>query len=360
MLGQNIMLVVYCTESDDYGYPAKGTTTWKFIVSRISTDGALLAFGDDSGVYYANLTDLTVNPTWQKLAFENNLWNKNLLDNANFENSENVVNQKGQTSYTGGIGIDRWNNNSIITHTLEPDGLVVSRIESPSSNTQTSIYQILEFPQSFAGQQVTLSGLFTENEAPNGRIRLQLNVVTASGNSNINSADADANGFVTVTGTIPNDTITKILFAVLLPTGGQANTAYRFKIKNLKLEIGPVSTILNEPPQNYTEELIKCQRFQTTYKGPGTRIRSSQTSANTIDFAIPTPVLFRNTPSINQSNGNFVVAEASTNAVVSGFTYSILSLETGFVMVRATKTAHGITDAFLTIGTGFVLLDANL
>ena len=144
-------------------------------------------------------------------------------------------------------------------------------------------------------------------------------------------------------------------------------------IKAAKLELGSVQTlahqdasgnwVLNDPPPNKQQELAKCQRYQLAATGSVTglsRIRASLIQANRIDFLIPTPVPLRAIPTI--AINNLIVLLLSTGSAQPGFTFSVAAVSELGIMIHATKTAHGLTDATLQCAeaSSITLFDANL
>lgn len=188
-------------------------------------------------------------------------------------------------------------------------------------------------------------------------------------------------GSVTLTsnGLTLNGTITQILeYAVgtdvtasLSMYSGTATAAYNNSTKTFtitssggtiqaaKLEKGTVSTLPNDAPPDFGQQLRFCQRYQIKLGGTY-RYRAVQSVANVVDFPISTPVPLRINPVFSGSAVSLYPSISSTTAE-SGFTFAAqdanVSLN-GFV-IRATKTAHGLTDAMLSIAAN-TIFDANL
>ena len=140
-------------------------------------------------------------------------------------------------------------------------------------------------------------------------------------------------------------------------------TAVGKKLLAAKLELGSVQTlahqdssgawVLNEIP-DYAEQLAACQRQLiplSSYQCPAARL-----GTNEILFFVPLPVTMRTLPAINQ-NGFQVLSK--TGEAQTGFTFSVSSLRSNGVIINASKTGHGMTDAVLNAGT-LSLLSAEL
>lgn len=140
-------------------------------------------------------------------------------------------------------------------------------------------------------------------------------------------------------------------------------TAAGKKLLAAKLELGSVQTlahqdssgawVLNEIP-DYAEQLAACQRYLiplSSYQCPAARL-----GTNEILFFVPLPVTMRTLPTINQ-NGFQVLSK--TGEAQTGFTFSVSSLRSNGVIINASKTGHGMTDAVLNAGT-LSLLSAEL
>lgn len=173
--------------------------------------------------------------------------NPNLLDNWCFLPGF-VVNQRGQTSYSGaGYGIDRWFNETTATVVLTEDGLSVT-------GAQVTVQKIpRDFYEQIRGNVFTVSILFSDNtlETSSGVWDNTHPIVTAfqGGNFRCQAFD-EANVFET--GRLEtNSTFTKSIVAVKLELGDQQTLAHQDADGNW---------VLNEIP-NYAELLARCQRY---------------------------------------------------------------------------------------------------
>lgn len=259
-----------------------------------------------------------------------NLSNKNLLVNWDFRNP---VNQRGQTSYTGAVyGLDMWKS-SVSSTVLS---IVSGGIKISSGGTAV---QMLQFTPD-NGMQVTLSAKINGEIISHTFIWDQSSTYIASGTF--------PNGFrLAVSGTVN--------YVQLYNVSGSADAV----IESAKLELGSVSTLQNDPPQDYGEELRKCQRYQWVTPYRSEWIRAAKVIGGSIYFEVATPATFRANPTINTSlpDARLTITDFGTSTAASGFTYSAMSTGYG-VRITANKENHGLKDATLEIMR--VLLDANL
>ena len=171
--------------------------------------------------------------------------NDNLLDNAYFVGGGSQlgdgifpINQRGQTSYTGGYGIDRWRCWQASTVTLTATGLTFA-----TGASGDGLFQY--FPkgkfESLYGETVTASLLLTDGT---------LYTATGTASADCWIATSFSGGYF---GYVCNGT--EANFRVSL----DANKS--IPIKAAKLEKGTVSTLANDPPPDFGEELRKCQRY---------------------------------------------------------------------------------------------------
>lgn len=243
---------------------------------------------------------------------------KNLLDNWYFVGGGGAnafpVNQRGQSSYTGGYTIDRWKsrheNGTIIQ--VASDGLVVKK----DTQTSTDLIQIPSNQNRIVGKVVTLT-VFTSAGLYTRSFEYPSEATTISG---IGTTD-----FTAVVGGAYGVTI-------------RALTTTGVKLYAIKLELGTEQTlchndgtaenpvwVLNEIP-DYGEELRKCQRYFVRFaKQYGNYIRFGTANAfsNTIAMAeVPLPVSMRSpgaTPTVSFSNIYLMNGQTQTPATAIAF-----------------------------------------
>ena len=283
----------------------------------------------------------------------------NLLDNWYFPDP---INQRGQTEYTSaGYTIDRWSIEAGAKLKVLEDGVVFT----PNPSNYNTCTQYVENYKDLIGKQLTLSVLIEENTCTNcllwfyGGNTDNFVYVTMNGSDKLYS--------VTMT---PKSNITS------LRCGFQGrNSAGSVKILAVKLELGDQQTlahqdaagnwVLNDPPPNKAQELLKCMRYQMVFNwtpenfavGYGHTV--SATAANAF---LPAPTLMRTTPTISNTDGN------NWNCIVNGKSVKITSISVWF----ASKICIGIrlsgdfsmgSSYPLTInssGANKVIFDANL
>lgn len=130
-----------------------------------------------------------------------------------------------------------------------------------------------------------------------------------------------------------------------------------------KLEVGSRQTFahkntdgsytLNEIPDKGTE-LLRCQRRMVKI-AKDTRYRAVQVTSNTIYFAVPIPTTMRGNPAFGATN-LMVFSDGTTQA--TGFTFSMVKVGDNALIISATKTNHGLSDAFLYVSADtFVIAD---
>ena len=130
-------------------------------------------------------------------------------------------------------------------------------------------------------------------------------------------------------------------------------------IRAAKLEKGTVSTLPNDAPPNFGQQINLCLMHQIKLGGTF-RYRAVQITANLVDFVITTPVPLRINPAFSAS-ALTIYSGIAGGTPESGFTFVAQDANAslnGFV-IRATKTAHGLTDAMLSISAN-AIFDSNM
>lgn len=185
--------------------------------------------------------------------------NRNLLDNAYFVGGGSQlgdgvfpINQRGLTYYESiGNYFDRWKSNSPwaspIKCALQSEGVVLAGDVTPSYPTAyTQLSQILASPP--VGKTVTLS-ILTDSVTSDSEGEPPFLYTNDSGWTPI-TVGLTSVTFVWASG------VTQI--GIILPNG--ATSAASLRMQAIKLEVGSVSTIQNDAPPDFGEELRKCQR----------------------------------------------------------------------------------------------------
>ena len=182
------------------------------------------------------------------------LTNKILLHNWDFRTP---VNQRGEDVYTTSAEIptiDRWN----LTRT---DGVtstytVSSReLKVVSGDGWATLTQNIEHPEKYAGKTLTYS---LELESSTGTARIQFWYKNTSSDSvagigHVNTPATSTRKILTTTWTVPEEmSSTGYLKVVAQVLNGSVI------LNRAKLEIGNVSTLANDPPAVYSEQLAFC------------------------------------------------------------------------------------------------------
>lgn len=325
--------------------PAQGSA------NPVQSGGVYTALAERADLTLSNLSDRQ-----KALANIGGRPRKNLLDNWYFVGGGSQqgggqfpINQRGQTSYTAsGYTADRWAILAAQTLTLVNSGLELE------SSGGMFVAQKLENPTQYAGKELTVSVLVVSTNTQVGcRLRNQ--------NGHLGNVYATTPGLYSLTVTVPDDTTalqaeffnnqagTSIFAAMKLEFGAQQTLAYQDEDGNWQLFETP----------DYGEELAKCQRYQIVYPGQGTLIPLSGYNANSLWGCIFLPEEMRITPSIGGGTIGICGVGENISVPVSGFSISLYLLG-NILIIRADKTAHGLTAYTATMQLNNLILDANL
>ena len=244
---------------------------------------------------------------------------RNLLDNSDFTNP---VNQRGKTIYNGaGVSIDRWK----------------------AFHTDT-IHEVI------TGQGVKASG-----SSPNMYQVINLNEIDTSRVMTAACCDVDNNIFIW--SGIPSATAQNPVCVYL----SGASCLFRLSaVKTWKwaaLYYGEytIDTLPEYQPKGYGQELAECQRY-TIKLGGVMRYKACQFTSSLIDFVIPLPVTMRVIPSVESGTINVM----SSGATITDFVSTIHELQPNGIVVRATKSGHGLDFLTTMLDLDDLILSANL
>lgn len=253
--------------------------------------------------------------------------NLNLMDNWYFigggsqqGGGQLPINQRGQTEYVGaGYTIDRWNANGYGKIELGSDGIVMTR-----AGTYYRIVQKFDDYTSFAGKTVTLSMLMDAD--------LFFATFTIGGTGGDGVTIAPNINVYSLGESLP--------LAIQLNQDGSSG-----KIKAVKLELGAQQTlahqdadgnwVLNDPPPNKALELAKCQRYAKIFRQHEV-FTVLRVNPNYIDFLVPVGIKMRSTPTI--------IGTGWGEYLTNGFTLTVAVNGASQIMLRATKTNHGLSN----------------
>lgn len=220
--------------------------------------------------------------------------NRNLLDNPWF-----TINQRSATTIpVGGYGVDRWKGGSAGAANVVSGGLQFSGA--------ANAYQVPDstFFSSLVGKTATASLLFSDGTVQSGTKTITNSVVEFGTFNGVRLYISSSHNFNMET------------------SAGASAT-----IRAVKLEVGSYSTLANDVPPDYGEELRKCQRYfvrvpLSTGQACATGFANSTTS---IRFLIPVPTTMRSSPSVaitgsSVANGNgaqLTISAFNTPAVLA-------------------------------------------
>lgn len=250
--------------------------------------------------------------------------NPNLLDNPWF-----TVNQRGWTSGTANAAftVDRWKMSSAYGTkqvTVNADGTITFN---------GLFFQKIE-PHFIAGQVVTISYMTADG-----------NVVSKTG----------------TIGTTEGYAVGNASFGLYYrPSTGVCDfqiQADGLTLRACKVELGSVSTLANDAPPNYAEELAKCQRYCVAlnpYNHPYAKFGIGYpTSTTGVEILASLTVPLRAQPTITYS-GNIVVKDYKD---ITNKTFTSLSVGWQTSNSYVVLTASGISG--LTLGSPLVLQANN-
>jgi hypothetical protein len=198
--------------------------------------------------------------TVHKTEFEAHIANRNLLHNWDFRNP---VNQRGQSSYSvtasGIVSVDRWN--------IVSDGASVTQLTLNSKSVTVSAGSI-------AGHiRQDMNNPFSEEATIVFSIRLISGSCTlrVRGSSWVTYGQGafSSPGIHSVAATIPQGE-TLLRFQIL----PDLNSSITFDL--VKAEVGSTSTLINDPPADYGEQLALCKRYFRLWKTAEARTAALQ------------------------------------------------------------------------------------
>jgi len=262
---------------------------------------------------------------------------QNILHNWDFRSP---VNQRGQAMYTNNTNttiysIDRW---MIRGGTLE---VISGAIRFTQTFLTTNLLQRLDFAHLYLGKQVSMS-VMVNNDVFSRTFNMPINNSSGTGDFSL-GANLVGNVWRNSNGTI--DVQLRIL------------GVNPIDIQAAKLELGPVSTLANDPPVDRRRELLNCLPYQLSIRPQDSTsgwVRPSTVGIvnqnGILDMQIPIPVPLRITPAITmQSNWRLIHVNSNARLVVT----NIVHVATSAVLVTVRVTAENL------IVGGAYLLEAN-
>lgn len=263
--------------------------------------------------------------------------NPNLLDNPWF-----TVNQRGVTS--GGFEdrvyrFDRWYtsyaSNTNGTWSWGANGVTLT---SPS-NSASLLMQKLANPELLDGKKLTASLLLTDGTVLRGTV----------------SFNHATNPTFLIHNLVRVQWLSGAFAIIIL-------ASQTIAIRAVKLEVGDISTIANDAPPNYAEELLKCQRyFLRVLRNGGYSVDVGfgvADSATTARITIPTPVSMAKAPTVSMSGTVRIQDGGSGYEITSISNYQSITN----VGVQIHPTTTGLTNGdnvILSLGSNGAYIDLS-
>lgn len=159
---------------------------------------------------------------------------------------------------------------------------------------------------------------------------------------------------------------------IIVPTEADSNVVsvviavhpgISISVSKVKLEVGSVSTLANDPPADYGEQLALCQRYQLVIKNDGGGASWFGTGVGNIGGTtaqcfIPTPVMLRVTPALL---GSFSVWDGEIGKGYNANTATHIVKSQNGVKIQFPNSASPKESLFLYVANSqYLILDANL
>lgn len=276
------------------------------------------------------------------------LCNPNILHNWDFRNP---VNQRGHTSYsTGGnvvYSIDRF-------HLAGGSGSVSIGNGSIGLTADTANFELGQRIENYGrlnGMPLTLS------LDVGGTIYKGSAVVDTNVNSTPINVPIAATGFQLQLRIIPELSICAARIFAPGPSTGNLQD-----IRRIKLEVGAVSTLANDPPADYGVELAKCQRYflrlATWNVG---KIGTGGCDREKANILIPLPTRLRINPVMTYGNiSDITIHTGGSMIAATSVTVGSIASNAIELVVYAEGLTSGNAGNLRLINSGYIDLDANL
>lgn len=275
------------------------------------------------------------------------------LINGNFDISQRGTSFTGTNQYT----LDRWYAGLFLTNVNQsldvPIGIGASKSLQLIGNGggSTSLYQRIENPNNVLyNKKSTLSFWVKGDSAFNATARI-VNRTTPLAIQSKTYSITTAWTKITLTFDESTDWNSDDIIELLPMVSTTIPNAESVRFSQIKFELGEVAN--DFIPKTYAEELRESRRYANIME-QSMRTRAYEITANTIRFSLPLTSKLRINPTlIGTQNTNILVVNLSGTSQ-SGFSFTVDAAD-NVVRVTATKTSHGLTDAylFMAVGTGF-------
>jgi len=211
------------------------------------------------------------------------------------------------------------------------------------------ITQHIENLSNLKGATLTLSAYVKASAACVIRLMIQ----PLDGDARITSRNVNAGEWQLVTQTITLGS--SGIDWVRINTGAIAADE-TIEIGAVKLELGDKSTLANDPPADYGEQLALCQRYYQTISHDPVGTGYISGAGTTAYITVPTPVTMRTTPTlVGATAGDFRVRQKATDITPTAF--GIVEYD-NLIVLRFTvegATAREIAGAYTTGGKSIAL-----
>lgn len=217
--------------------------------------------------------------------------NPNLLDNPWF-----TVNQRGVTNWNSMFGLDRWTasgNGQNNVKVVDTGVIITSTAQYGSYMNQTLDPNVVKL---LRGKMVCYSTLADDVEGG-----FSFNVYI-NGNW-VDAHDITASGISSKIFVVPDD-------ANNMNLSVGAGSAGSCKLRAVKLELGPVSTLAYDSPPDPATELLKCQRYQIELAADKQYccVGIGTSTGDLLHLFVPLPAQLRTLPTITKS-GNWKLTQ---------------------------------------------------
>jgi hypothetical protein len=278
--------------------------------------------------------------------------NRNLLINWDFRNP---VNQRGQSSYTGaGYTIDRWRLASTTygacTISIDSDGVTITAGASTTTVADIFIQKLDIDPLPYIGRYLTMA---FDVGAYAGTWNLRVRYSNSGAYISQGVVTVNTTGVIQVSAAIPaNCNAVEIAVQSVSIVAGNY-----IKLKAAKVEHGTASTLANDMPADYGEQLALCQRRLIKIPGTLSYLPAVYRTTSNVGVIVPVPVTMGANPSF--ASGSFVVYKAGVEQ--TGFVFTSATAYAGFLHCVLTKSSHGITSSdVITVSLADVVFSADL
>lgn len=282
------------------------------VITAITAGDALVAYEDDPTNANIKLADPVETQLLNEestraaadLTLQNALTNRNLLDNPWF-----TVNQRGATTYTNGISVDRWIPRGTTTQVdVLSNGVKITNIQSTDVPTWFRQNLELSVAEALIGKTLTVSVMSVSGDI------VSIPFTLMSINTDIGS-DFTLGGITCRLRYEWQTTHLAFLFYVV-------HKDDEISLRAFKLELGSISTLAMDTAPNYAEELLKCQRYFYRYKAndsSGYMGMGGIQSTNNLRFILNLPTTMRQSPTITYS-GSFNIADFGASNISTNIT----------------------------------------